>query len=124
VIPIIPQIIKNSRDIIVTLKSLGIAENSDYMPIFSPLFLLITLSGLKMRKSLNILTILNLLLETTRLTIDIITTIKSIAFHPFLMYETSPLNKKPEDTIFKIDSAKKKEVNIKSEYNRKEVRVL
>ena len=79
-----PQMMKNSREMIVTLKSLGMAENSAWIPIFRPLFLLTTLSGLRILRSLKILTILNLFPEITKLAMDMMTTMKSMAFHPFL----------------------------------------
>ncbi len=79
----IPYIIKNIRDIIITLNKLGIAIINAYIPILSPLFLLITLRGLKTLISLNILNIFNLALVIIMDIIDIKTTKKSIIFHPF-----------------------------------------
>lgn len=81
---------KKSRDIIVTLNSLGIATRSACIPILNPLFLLATLNGLKILNSLKILTNLYLFPVTVIETTEIITTRKSITFHPFLRYETSP----------------------------------
>jgi hypothetical protein len=55
---------------------------------------------------------------------EIITTMKSMAFHPLRKYEISPLKRKPKEIIFRSDSARKKEVRMKSEYSRKYASVL
>lgn len=107
----IPQIMKKRSEMIVTLNNLGIATSSAWIPILKPLFLLATLSGLKILRSLKILTNLNLLPVTVIDTTEIITTRKSIIFHPFLRYEISPLNMKPCDIIFRTPSPMKKDVN-------------
>lgn len=115
---------KKSREITVTLNRRGIATSSAWIPILNPLFLLATLKGLKILSSLNILTNLNLLPVTVMDTTDMITTNKSMMFHPLRMYEISPLNKNPWEMIFSTPSPIKKEVRTISAFIRKSVRVL
>ncbi len=55
--PIIPKIMKKNSDTTITLKMLGSALYKAWMAIFSNLFLLIILKGLKTRISLKILII-------------------------------------------------------------------
>jgi hypothetical protein len=73
-----------------------------------------TLKGLRTLRSLMILTIFSFSLVMHKDIIEIITTVKSMMFHPFLMYELLPLNKNPYAMIFSTASKIKKLVNTMS----------
>lgn len=120
----IPKMMKKSSATTMTLKIFGIAMKRAWMPIFRPLFLLMTRIGLTTLSSLKTLKILSLPFSIESEMIERITTMKSMRFHPFLRKESFPLKSMPVLMILEIHSKVKTDVKKMSDFTRKEKREL